>query len=326
MKNVLVTGAAGFIGSFLVEELLARGYAVIGVDNLFRGSMENLAGVILNPAFRFEKLDLAETKAPARLREILQQNQTQVLFHLAAINGTEYFYDASWMVLDVNSRSTQTVLSAVEGTSVKYIAYASSSEVYGEPITVPTPETHSILLNAEADRDSYASSKAIGDFYVRIGACKLGIDALVMRIFNQYGPRMVGSKYGQVIGEFIRRALTEPEFTIIGNGSHTRSFCLVTDGVRAMVDLLEKRVTGFINLGNDTEISILELAGQIHSKLGREFKPVFLPERPNDHRRRCPDLSLLRQMIPNIKMTSLDEGLEITIKHLRNSLVPPQVP
>lgn len=315
MKHVLVTGAAGFLGSFLTEELLRRGYAVTGIDNMFRGREENLIVARQNPNFRFELLDLTAADAVGRVRNTLLEHDTEAVFHLAAINGTEYFYDASWMVLDVNVSTTQTMMEALEDTKVGYVCYTSSSEVYGDPMIIPTPETHPILLNAEADRDSYASSKAMGDFYVRIGAQKLGIDALAVRVFNQYGPRMVGTKYGQVIGEFVKRGLTETEFTMIGDGSHTRSFCLVTDGARTLVDLFERRVTGFINLGNDNEISILELAKRIHEKLGREFRPVFLQERPHDHRRRCPDLTRLRQYLPDLNLTDLDAGLDITIEH-----------
>ena len=320
MKHVLVTGAAGFIGSFLTEELLRRGYSVTGIDNLFRGRLDNLKVAQQNPNFRFEELDLTDADATERLKAILVEDGTAAVFHLAAINGTEYFYDSSWMVLDVNVRATQVLLNAIEGTNVGYLAYTSSSEVYGEPMQVPTPETHPVLLNPEADRDSYASSKALGDFYVRIGAKKLGIDALAIRVFNQYGPRMVGTKYGQVIGEFVTRGLTEPEFTLIGDGSHTRSFCLVTDGARIMVDLFEKGVTGFINLGNDNEISILDLAKRIHEKLGRKFEPVFLPERPHDHRRRCPDLNRLRHELPELELTDLDAGLDLTIDSYREAL------
>jgi UDP-glucuronate decarboxylase len=319
MSSILVTGAAGFLGSTLVDELLQRGHTVIGVDNLFRGCMENIEGALKNDRFTFEKLDLVEPQAVQGLHGLLKTSGVDAVFHLAAINGTEYFYDASWMVLDVNVRSTQAVLGAIEGTGVKYLAYTSSSEVYGEPMTVPTPESHPILLNADADRDSYASSKAIGDFYVRLGTQKLGIAGLAIRVFNQYGPRMVGSKYGQVIGEFVRRALHEPEFTIIGDGTHTRSFCLATDGARAIADLFERRVTGAINLGNDNETTILELARQVHAKLGKPFAPTFLPERPHDHRRRCPDLTRLRAELPGFAFADLDHGLDLTIDFFRQA-------
>jgi nucleoside-diphosphate-sugar epimerase len=320
MTQVVVTGAAGFVGSFLVDELLSRGYSVVGVDNLFRGSMANLERASANPQFQFERLDLAEAEAPARLRRLLDESGATALFHLAAINGTQYFYDASWMVLDVNVRTTQTVLTALEGSRVTYAAYTSSSEVYGEPMKVPTPESHPILLNAEADRDSYASSKALGDYYFRIGARRLGLEALVLRVFNQYGPRMVGTRYGQVIGEFIQRVLAGEKFTIIGDGSHTRSFCLVTDAARAVVDLFERRVTGYLNLGNDRETTILELARLIHAKMGRGFEPHFLPERPHDHRRRCPDISRLQAELPDLVLTPLETGLDLTIGHFRESL------
>lgn len=321
MANVLITGGAGFLGSFLVDAMLRRGHRVVAVDNLFRGRMENLQDALTHDSFRFEKLDLSKEGASQQLKLLILEERVEAIFHLAAINGTEYFYDASWMVLDINVKTTQAVLAAIEGTGVSYLAYTSSSEVYGEPMQVPTPEDHPILLNSEADRDSYASSKAIGDFYIRIGAQKLGIEALCIRVFNQYGPRMVGTKYGQVIGEFVTRALSQADFTIIGDGSHTRSFCLVSDGARIVSDLYDQRLVGFINLGNDKEITILELAERVHRKLGRKFKPVFLPERPHDHRRRCPDITRLRHALPGLNMASLDEGLDITIDYFRKALV-----
>lgn len=321
MKNILITGAAGFIGSFLTEELIKRGYAITGLDNLFRGSIKNLAGVLDNPDFEFVYLDLAEPKAHEKIRKIIIDRKIEVVFHLAAINGTEYFYDSSFMVLDVNTRATQAIISAIEGTSVNYIVYASSSEVYGEPMQIPTPEEHPVLLNSYANRDSYSASKVLGDFYTRIGAVKYNIDFLSIRFFNQYGPRMVGNKYGQVIGEFITRCLRGEDFTIIGDGSHTRSFCFVSDATYAMAELLEKRATGFVNIGNDYEISILELAELIHDKLDLKFNPIFLPERPNDHKRRCPDISLLKSYLPNLKLTPLDEGLDITLEYFREVIL-----
>jgi nucleoside-diphosphate-sugar epimerase len=317
LKTVLVTGSAGFIGSFLTDELLSRGYRVVGVDNLFRGRLENLETARRSPSFEFVKLDLATADAPPALHKLLKTNNAVAVFHLAAINGTQYFYDASGMVLDVNVRATQTVVQAVEGSAVDTLFYTSSSEVYGEPMQVPTPETHPILLNSQADRDSYAASKALGDFYIRFAAQKLGIRHLNLRIFNQYGPRMVGTKYGQVIGEFISRALTSEPFTIIGDGSHTRSFCFVRDAARLIVDLYERGARGQMNLGRDEEITILELARRVHAQLGKPCSPVFLPERPHDHRRRCPDLTLLRRALPNATFTSLDDGLAATIAHFR---------
>jgi nucleoside-diphosphate-sugar epimerase len=317
LKAILVTGAAGFIGSFLCDELLARRYRVIGVDNLFRGRMENLADALKSPHFQFLRLDLATADAPAALHELLQSNSVESVFHLAAINGTQYFYEASLLVLDVNVRATQSVVEALKGSGARSIVYASSSEVYGEPLQVPTPETHPVLLNSRADRDSYAAGKAVGDFYVRLAAGALGIRHLNLRIFNQYGPRMVGTRYGQVIGEFIVRALADEPFTILGDGQHTRSFCYVADAARIMVDLLEGGASGELNLGYDEETTILDLAQRIHRQLRKKWAPVFLPERPHDHRRRCPDLTELRRQVPRARFLPLDEGIARTIDYFR---------
>ncbi len=232
----------------------------------------------------------------------LQDGGVEAEFHLAAINGTEYFCDASWMVPDVNVRTTWVELPAIEGSSVKYAIYASSSEVYGDPQVVPTPEEHPVLLHAFVDRDSYASSKAMGDVY------------------STWGARMVCTKYGRVVGERIRPALTEPEFTMIGDGSHRRSFCRVTDGTRIIADLFERGVNGFINVGNEEEVFILDFAVRIHARLDRHFEPIFLPERPHDHRRRCPDLARLRRELPVLQLTPLDAGLDLTIEHFRREL------
>jgi nucleoside-diphosphate-sugar epimerase len=204
---------------------------------------------------------------------------------------------------------------------VKHVVYASSSEAYGEPLEVPTNEEHPILLNAFADRDSYASSKVIGDFYTRLYAKQYNIKYTVLRIFNMYGERMVNTKYGQVIPEFVTRCLQEPEFTIIGDGSHTRSFCYIKDATRLLRSLIDNEVTGFINLGNDAEISILELASEVHKKIGREFKPVFLEERPHDHKRRRPDITRLKnELSGTLDFSSLDDGLELVIDYYKKLL------
>jgi nucleoside-diphosphate-sugar epimerase len=317
--SILVTGGAGFIGSFLCEQLLTQGYSVIAIDNLFRGKIENIAHLKNNPAFSFIELDLSLTTHIQKVQKILVEQHVKVIFHLAAINGTQHFYDHAYFVLDQNSKLTQNVLAATENTEVNKIIYTSSSEVYGEPMILPTPETHPILLNAFADRDSYASSKALGDFYVRLHCQHKNIDYLILRIFNMYGERMVNTRYGQVIPEFIKRTLSsDQEFTIIGDGQHTRSFCYIKDATIAMVQLMQQHVTGFLNLGNDQEISILELAQTIHQILKRPFKPKFLPERPHDHKRRCPDLTRLKTILPELKFTSLHDGLTKVIKYYQD--------
>lgn len=315
--RVLVTGAAGFMGSFLCEELVTHHYHVVGVDNFFRGKHENIAHLI-GEHFSIEKVDLSLRENVAQLNELILKNNIDVIYHLAAINGTQYFYEKPMFVLDQNIKITQNLLSAISDTKVKYLIYTSSSEVYGDPLVIPTDEKQPILLHTLADRDSYAASKAMGEFYCRLFGKQHHLAFLNLRVFNMYGERMVDTRYSQVIPEFIHRMLYESKFTILGNGKHTRSFCYIRDAVLAMRELMEKTITGTVNLGNDHEINILELAELMHQLEQQPLHPIFLAERPDDHKRRCPDISQLKSILPQFKLTSLKSGLEKTIKYYKN--------
>jgi len=308
MMKVLVTGAAGFLGSFLSEELLSHGYNVVGIDNFFRGKKEYLPK---HEKFIFYKLDLV--KEANKFKEIIKNEKPEILFHYAAINGTKYFYDIPYQVVNDNVRITQNVLAACKNSNVKKIIYASSSETYGEPIKIPTPETHPILLNIHTDRDSYASSKAICDFYVKLFAKENKLDFLILRIFNTYGPHMDTSEYGQVVPEFIDKMFNDKQFTIIGDGQHTRSFCYVSDHTRLVLKLAEKISNEIVNVGNDKEIKIVDLAREMHKLENKDFNPKFLPGREYDHKRRRPDISKLKEFTNDVPKISLEEGLRKTI-------------
>lgn len=313
--SILVTGAAGFLGSFLCEELISQGYRVIGVDNFFRGDRSNITGLMTKKDFIFVEMDLSLSTNQVSLRQCILDHQIKWVCHLAAINGTQYFYDRPLFVLDQNIKITQTLIAAIENTPVNYLIYTSSSEVYGDPLQIPTPETHPIHLNAFAQRDSYAASKAVDEFYVRLYAAEKQIRYLICRVFNLYGERMVGTRYGQVVAEFIQRMLHEKQFTIIGDGSQTRSFCYIEDAVVAIRHLLTQQTEGIINVGNDKEITILELAKLIHQVENKPFSPVFLSPRADDHQRRCPDISLLKNLFPKLSFTDLKTGLKKVIDY-----------
>ena len=191
MKKILVTGAAGFLGSHLCDKLLEEGNIVFGIDNFFRGNEENLPD---HKNFIFIEKDLTESG--------FNIPELDVVIHYAAINGTRYFYDIPNKVVDDNIRMTQNVLNSIDQ-SVTKLVYASSSEIYGPTPKVPTDESQPIELHIEADRDSYASSKAIGEFMVKTWCKQNKVSYLILRPFNTYGTRMATNGYGQVIPELI---------------------------------------------------------------------------------------------------------------------------
>lgn len=307
MSKVLVTGGAGFLGSHLAEYFRFNGHEVVVLDNMFRGKY-------IPMKCKFFKMDLVYEYD--RLVELLKRLKPEIVIHYAAINGTKYFYDIPLKVLDQNVRMTQNLLKALDGVdSVDKIVYASSSEVYGEPMKLPTPEDHPILVNIKADRDSYAISKAIGEFYVRLYSEERGIKYIILRIFNTYGPRMDTSEYGQVIPEFIRKILHEKEFTIYGDGKQTRTFMYVDDHVRLVYKLVLKANNIIVNIGSDKEISILELAKIMHELVGKPFKVRFLPARPYDRKRRCPDITLLKSIVNDVPKVTLEDGLLKTMSY-----------
>ena len=301
MKTALVTGAAGFLGSHLCDELLEKGYNVIGIDNFFRGKKENLP---VNSNFKFYEIDLVNED----ISKIVIDENPDIVFHYAAINGTEYFYDIPTKVFNDNIEITKNVLSSIKNSNVKKVVYTSTSEVYGDNPPLPTPENHMIQLNIFSDRDSYASSKAIGEFYVKYYCLEYEMDYLILRPFNTYGTRMDNTKYGQVVPEFFRK-LQDDEFTIIGDGTQTRSFCHVDDHKRLSVMLSENVSNDVINIGNDEQITILELAQKVHNVNGHMFNPSFLPPRDYDTQRRQPDIVKIKTLFPDYQFITIDDGL-----------------
>lgn len=305
--NVLVTGAAGFLGSHLCDALLARGHSVVGVDNFFRGKPGNIPE---HDAFTFYQRDLSTDG----VTDIARGHDIDQIYHYAAINGTKYFYDIPWQVLDDNVRMTQHVLDACREHGCR-IVYASSSEVYGEPEVVPIPESHPIVLYPESDRDSYSCSKALGEFYVRLAARRYGFDYLILRIFNTYGPRMDDSEYGQVVPEFIRK-IRNNNFSIIGSGEETRAFCYVSDHVDMVLSLVDHDVTGeTVNVGTEDEVTINHLAKALHDVMDVSFDPAHTEMRDDERDRRCPDTTKLKTLTGAKPSVSLKEGLLKTVPY-----------
>lgn len=323
-QYVLITGGAGFIGSHMAEWYVNNNYQVVIIDNLFRGKLENIQHLIDQGNAVFEKLDLTEYDDIKQIAELIVKYKPFQILHYAAINGTQYFYDTPEKVVEVNSLGTLYLMKAIvaaKKTVSNYkplVLFASTSENYCEPFNVPTKEEDLTYFRLEQDRDSYAVAKMVSEFYVKLYCQKIDLDWIVLRIFNVYGPKMVGTKYGQVIPEFFNRIENgEYPLKIFGNGRHTRSFIHINDHVEMTTRLVfsDKIVTNTVyNLGNDYEISIKELGERIMKKFNKVPKFEFLEEREGDHLRRSPDISKLLSIIGEYEFISLEDGLDTLIK------------
>ena len=285
MKKVLVTGAAGFLGSHLCDNLLEKGYQVLGIDNFFRGKKENLPK---HDLFSFKEIDCLDIIS---LRTTFNHYNPDIVIHYAAINGTRYFYDIPYQVCNENIKMTQNVLTCCNQCNIEKIVYASSSEVYGPSPNIPTKETESIELYINATRDSYASSKAMGEFLVKLWGESNNKDYLIIRPFNTYGTRMATGGYGQVIPEFIDRIKSKEDFFMYGDGKQTRSFCYVTDHANIVSELITKSKNDIVNVGFDEEVTIYDLAKMIHNIMSVKFEPKFRDAWNNDTKWRKPDIS-----------------------------------
>jgi nucleoside-diphosphate-sugar epimerase len=325
--RAVVTGGAGFIGSHLCEVLVEKGYEVSIIDNLFRGKYGNIEH-LLNDRNRFYKIDLSLVEETAGIASILFREKPELIFHYAAINGTQYFYDIPGKVMEVNSQACYCFMKAVKAakqvdpTWHPKIIYSSSSEVYGEPFTLPTRENDITYVNVNHARDSYAASKLMGEFYIKLMAEELQIEWIVLRVFNVYGPRMIGTKYGQVIPEFIKRLYDgEYPLKIYGDGSHRRSFIYVSDHVKyAWALAVSGAANGIFNIGNTRETSISDLGSLIMRKMNKEPEFICLPEREGDHKRRCPDITKLKNTVQMNDFVTLEEGIDRMLKCITYSI------
>jgi dTDP-glucose 4,6-dehydratase len=311
-KNcVLITGGAGFIGSHMSEKFHRQGYQVLVLDNLFRGRRENIEHLLVGDNKLFP-IDLIDQKV-----SVLLTYRPSIIIHYAAINGTQYFYDIPEKVAEVNSIGTYQLLKCLKdacGQAKDYkpfLVFASTSETYGEPFSIPSKETDVTYARVSEDRDSYAAAKLMSEFFVKLFAQSIGIEWMIFRIFNVYGPRMIGTKYGQVIPEFIQRLKGgEYPLNILGDGSHTRSFIYIDDHVELSYKCLTKAKKNEIyNIGNPVETSIRELGELVMKCMKLEPKFAFTEERKGDHKRRVPDISKVLSEIGEFKFITLEEGV-----------------
>lgn len=310
--KILITGATGFIGAHLAKHALDNNFVVHMCDNNIRGEKDQFIDTLINRGAKFIQCDLT------RLDEVIKLDKNyDIVFHLAAINGTENFYTIPYDVMRVNILTTMNLLEYLKDTGAKFV-YSSSSETYArtfkyQPELIPTPENIDLCVGDIFNpRYSYGGSKMAAELLVANFFHQHNLDFQIIRYNNIYGPRM-GFKH--VMPQFIKRAhFKENPFTIFGS-LQTRSFCYVDDAVEATMGLSLTQKNGIFNIGNDRqEIKIIELANKIISAFN--YKPDFNIKNPpkGDVQRRCPDISKLRDTINFVPKYDIDMGIERTIE------------
>ncbi|MCL6430242.1 MAG: GDP-mannose 4,6-dehydratase [Anaerolineae bacterium] len=317
--RALVTGGAGFIGSHLVDALLARGWQVVALDNLFTGRRSNVAHLADECRFRFVEGDVCD----ACLVEELTRG-CDVVFHLAAVVGVTHVIANPLAAMRTNVLGTENVLAAAYRHGVR-VCVASSSEVYGQSEQVPFVEDGPRVLGPTwIPRWSYATAKAL-DEHLCFAYRGQGLEVSVVRYFNAYGPRTDPQGYGSVVARFVNQALSGEPLTVLGDGQQTRSFTYVSDSVEGTIlaGTMPAALGEVLNLGSEEEITIERLALEVIALTGSRSRLTYLPYEAAygadfaEPRRRAPDGSKARRLIGFEPRVSLRDGLRRTIEWFR---------
>ena len=304
MNNALVSGAAGFVGSHLVDRLLEEGFAVIGVDNLITGEEENLNSAKRNSKFRFLDLDVV-TEIPDLGMKF------DYIFHAASPASPPKYFEYPIETMMVNSIGTKNLLDLAEMNNARFIFF-STSEVYGDPLEHPQRESYWGNVNPIGPRSIYDEAKRFGEALVAQYVREKKANAGIIRIFNTYGPRL-DPHDGRVVSTFVRQAINGEALTINGDGNQTRSFCYISDLIDGIFKMAESNEFGPINLGNPNEMTLNELVKEIGKLLSKNLNTVNLPELKDDPVRRKPDISLAKEKLGWEPKVPLTQGLQILI-------------
>ncbi len=308
---ILVTGAAGFIGSHLVDALIEKDFLVIGVDNLITGQLVNIKHLMNSPRFLFIEGRVEDLKF-----DQLESYKIKAIAHLASPASPVDFERIPEAIISVNTLGTHRLLKIAKEFSSRFL-FASTSEVYGDPLVHPQPEGYWGNVNPQGSRSVYDEAKRLGETYVALYHRKYHLDTRIVRIFNTYGPRMRLND-GRVITNFIQAVLRNKPLPIYGDGKQTRSFCYVDDLVKGLIKmLLQDGLDGeTINLGNDEEISINELAVTLETILNQKLERRYLPlPHKDDPKRRRPVLTKARKLLHYQPTVELIEGLKRTLRY-----------
>jgi dTDP-glucose 4,6-dehydratase len=307
MARVVVTGGAGFLGSHLCRALLDRGDDVVAIDNLVTGSVANIEALFAQRGFTFVEHDVSNY--------IWVPGDVDVVMHLASPASPADFERIPIQILKVGGLGTHNSLGLAKAKGATFFL-ASTSEVYGDPLVHPQPEEYWGNVNPIGPRGVYDEAKRYAEAMTMAYHRHHGLDVRIVRIFNTYGPRMRPDD-GRAVSNFVVQALRGEPITIFGDGSQTRSFTYVDDEIRGFLALLDSGQTSPINIGNDNEFTITQLAEIVVDLTGSTSEIVCLPLPKDDPTQRKPDLTKARTLLGWEPTTQLREGLELTIEYFR---------
>ena len=309
MPRVVITGAAGFIGSHLSEALLDRGHSVVGIDNLLTGSTRNIAH-LANRDFTFIKHDVTNYT--------YVEGPVDYVLHWASPASPIDYLELPIPTLKVGALGTHKALGLAKAKGARFVL-ASTSEVYGDPLEHPQKESYWGNVNPVGPRGVYDEAKRFAEAMTVAYHRYHGLDAKIVRIFNTYGPRM-RVKDGRAVPAFISQALRNEEVTVFGDGRQTRSFTYITDLVDGIIRLMTSSVNDPVNIGNPREMSLDELARTIVRMTGSTSQIVYRPLPVDDPKVRQPDITRARTLLGWEPKVSLEQGLETTIAYFRTKI------
>lgn len=307
-KNILITGGAGFLGSWICDALIAKGAEIICLDNISSGLRSNISHLIDSNRFRFIEHDITN---PISFNEHID-----MVIHMASRASPFEFEHYPIEILKANTIGLMVSLDIAKKHKAR-ILYTSTSEIYGNPLVIPTPESYFGNVNAVGPRGCYDEAKRCGEAYVMAYRKQYGLDTRIARIFNTYGPRIRSDGiYARAIPRFIDQALGGKPITIFGDGTQTRSFTYVTDQIEGLLKLAayDKANGSIINIGNDKETTIIEMAKLVLDFTGSTFGITYRPLPEDDPLRRKPDISRAKAILGWRPKVTLEEGLRNTIE------------
>jgi len=307
--RVVITGAAGFIGSHLAERLLALDYTVIGIDNLLTGDVANIAH-LANQDFSFIKHDVTNY--------IYIDGPVDFVLHWASPASPIDYLELPIPTLKVGALGTHKALGLAKAKNARFVL-ASTSEVYGDPLEHPQTETYWGNVNPVGPRGVYDEAKRFAEAMTMAYHRYHGVDTKIVRIFNTYGPRMRVND-GRAVPAFMSQALRNDDVTVFGDGTQTRSFTYITDLVDGIIRLMLSSENDPINIGNPREMTIADIANTIIRMTGSKSKIVYRPLPTDDPKQRRPDITRARTLLKWEPKVELEEGLVKTIEYFRTKV------